>query len=75
MDLSYSSRVMSVFHMSREQAKARIHRVGQKNVCHYIYLIAEQTVDSKVLQSLRDKTDLAHLLIDEWRSGKNPYEP
>lgn len=58
-----------------EQSKARIHRVGQKNVCHYIYLIAEQTVDSKVLQSLRDKTDLAHLLIDEWRSGKNPYEP
>lgn len=57
-----------------EQAKARIHRVGQKNTCHYIYLTAENTVDLKVLRALRDKTDLARLLIDEWRCGKNPYE-
>lgn len=57
-----------------EQAKARIHRVGQKNTCHYIYLTAENTVDIKVLRALRDKTDLARLLIDEWRCGKNPYE-
>ena len=38
-----------------EQAKARIHRVGQRNPCTYIYLVAAGTVDEKVLQALRDK--------------------
>lgn len=56
-----------------EQAKARIHRAGQKENCHYIYLIAKNTVDRKVLRSLRNKTDLAKALVDDWRSGKNPF--
>lgn len=38
-----------------EQTKARIHRVGQKNGCTYIYLIAKGTVDSKILTALRNK--------------------
>ena len=41
-----------------DQAKARIHRVGQRENCHYIYLIARGTVDRKILRSLRDKIDL-----------------
>lgn len=57
-----------------EQAKARIHRVSQKNDCHYIYLIAKGTVDRKVLTSLRNKVDLARLLVDDYRKGKNPFE-
>ena len=57
-----------------EQAKARIHRVSQKNDCHYIYLIAKGTVDRKVLKSLRSKVDLAKLLVDDYRKGKNPFE-
>lgn len=57
-----------------EQAKARIHRVGQRNPCTYIYLVAAGTVDGKVLQALRDKADLARVLIDEYRAGKNPFE-
>ena len=57
-----------------EQAKARIHRVGQRNPCTYIYLVAAGTVDEKVLQALRDKADLARVLIDEYRAGKNPFE-
>ena len=57
-----------------EQAKARIHRVSQKNKCHYIYLIAKGTVDRKVLKSLRNKVDLAKLLVDDYRKGKNPFE-
>ena len=56
-----------------EQAKARIHRVSQKNTCHYIYLTASNTVDRKVLTALRDKADLAKLLVDDYRKGKNPY--
>lgn len=56
-----------------EQAKARIHRVSQKNDCLYIYLIAKGTVDRKVLKALRDKVDLAKLLVDDYRTGKNPF--
>ena len=57
-----------------EQAIARIHRVGQRNPCTYIYLVASGTVDEKVLQALRDKADLARILIDEYRAGRNPFQ-
>ena len=57
-----------------EQAKARIHRVGQRNPCTYLYLVAASTVDEKVLQALRDKADLARILIDAYRAGKNPFQ-
>lgn len=57
-----------------EQAKARIHRVSQKENCLYIYLIAKNTVDRKVLRSLRNKVDLAKLLVDDYRRGCNPFK-
>jgi SNF2 family DNA or RNA helicase len=57
-----------------EQTKARIHRVGQRNPCTYIYLVAAGTVDEKVLKALRDKADLARVLIDDYRAGKNPFQ-
>ena len=56
-----------------EQAKARIHRVGQKANCTYIYLTARGTVDEKVLESLRSKADLARILVDDYRLGNNPF--
>jgi SNF2 family DNA or RNA helicase len=56
-----------------EQAKARIHRVGQKENCSYIYLIAKGTVDEKVLKTLRNKSDLAKTLVDDYRTGTNPF--
>ena len=56
-----------------EQTKARIHRVGQKNACTYIYLIAKGTVDEIVLKALKDKANLAKALVDDARSGKNPF--
>jgi len=56
-----------------EQAKARIHRVGQKENCTYIYLAAHGTVDEKVLKALRDKADLARVLVDDYRRGLNPF--
>ena len=57
-----------------EQTKARIHRVGQRNPCTYIYLVAENTVDAKVLKALRDKANLAKTLIDDCRAGHNPFD-
>jgi SNF2 family DNA or RNA helicase len=56
-----------------EQAKARIHRVGQKENCTYVYLTAKNTVDEKILQALRDKADLARTLVDDYRNGNNPF--
>ncbi len=56
-----------------EQAKARIHRVGQRENCTYIHLIANGTVDMKVLDSLRNKADLAKTLIDDFRKDVNPF--
>ncbi len=57
-----------------EQAKARIHRVSQTENCLYIYLIAKNTVDAKILRSLRDKVDLARTLADDYRNGINPFQ-
>ena len=56
-----------------EQAKARIHRVGQRMPCTYLYLVARGTVDEKVLLALKDKADLARTLVDDYRNGKNPF--
>jgi SNF2 family DNA or RNA helicase len=56
-----------------EQTKARIHRVGQKRNCTYLYLIAKNTVDEKVLQALRSKADLAKTLVDDYMRGNNPF--
>jgi len=56
-----------------EQAKARIHRVGQEENCTYLYLVARGTVDEKVLKALRDKADLARTLVDDYRQGRNPF--
>ena len=59
---------------NHEQARARIHRLGQQNRCTYIYLQVKKTVDEKVLKALRDKADLARILVDEYRCGLNPFD-
>jgi SNF2 family DNA or RNA helicase len=51
-----------------EQAKARIHRIGQKNTCTYIHLIAKNSIDEKVLDALSKKKNIADLVVDNWRS-------
>ena len=57
-----------------EQAKARIHRAGQKEKCHYIYLVCKGTIDRKVLYALRKKVSLAKMLVDDYRKGGNPLK-
>ena len=57
-----------------EQAKARIHRAGQKEKCHYIYLVCKGTIDRKVLYALRKKVSLAKMLVDDYRKGENPLK-
>ncbi len=50
------------------QSLARIHRIGQKNTCTYIHLIAEGTVDETIQKALAKKEDLAKTIVDEWRN-------
>jgi len=59
---------------NHEQARARIHRVGQQKNCTYLYLVAKNTVDEKVLKALRSKADLARSLVDVYKKGLNPYD-
>ena len=51
-----------------EQAKARIHRIGQKNHCTYIHLVVDGTVDEKVMEALKSKKNMTDLVVDNWRS-------
>lgn len=50
-----------------DQCRARIHRIGQKNNCTYIHLVARNTVDEKVLSALAEKKSLADQVVDNWR--------
>lgn len=49
------------------QARARIHRIGQKNNCTYIHLICKNTVDEHVMQALQKKEDMARMVVDNWK--------
>lgn len=53
---------------NHEQAKARIHRIGQRHPVTYMYLIAEGTVDAKIFEALKSKKSIADLVVDDWRS-------
>lgn len=50
-----------------DQSKSRIHRIGQRNSCLYIHLVAENTVDETILKALAKKEDLAKTVVDDWR--------
>lgn len=50
-----------------DQCRARIHRIGQKNNCTYIHLVARNTVDEKVMSALAEKKSLADQVVDNWR--------
>jgi len=51
-----------------QQCRARIHRIGQRNACTYIHLLARGTVDEKVMEALRAKKSVADEVVDNWRS-------
>jgi len=58
MDFSYAN---------YEQAKARIHRIGQENKVTYIHLLAQGTVDEKIYSVLREKKSIADDVVDNWK--------
>ncbi len=50
-----------------EQARARIHRLGQRNTCTYVHLLAQDTVDEKIMAALKAKKSVADNIVDNWR--------
>jgi len=65
-----------------DQAKARLHRIGQKRPVTYIHLVVKGSIDEEVIRRLAKKQDLARLVVDELRKileggdtmKKKPYE-
>lgn len=48
---------------TRLQSEDRNHRIGQKNNVVYHDIVAPGTVDERVLENLRNKQDLAHMIM------------
>ena len=49
----------------RLQSEDRAHRIGQKKNVTYIDIIAEDTIDEKIVEALRDKIDIASQVMGE----------
>ena len=49
----------------RMQSEDRAHRIGQKKTVTYVDIIAEDTVDTKIVKSLRKKIDIASKVLGE----------
>lgn len=54
-----------------DQARCRIHRIGQRNACTYIHLLTKGTVDDKVLEALQQKRSVADDVVGHWRDYIN----
>ena len=49
----------------RMQSEARIDRIGQESPMTYIDIIAENTVDEKIVKALRKKVNIASQVMNE----------
>lgn len=48
-----------------EQSKKRIHRIGQNRSCFYWYLIVENSIEQKILRTLKQRRDYTNRLFEE----------
>jgi len=51
-----------------EQARARVHRIGQGNSVTYIHLLVKDTIDEDILTAIRAKKDVAEYIVDKSRA-------
>ena len=49
----------------RQQSEARIDRIGQEKPMTYIDIMAEDTIDTKIVKSLRQKVNIATEIMGE----------
>jgi SNF2 family DNA or RNA helicase len=52
---------------TRIQSEDRCHRIGQNNPVTYVDLIAEGTIDERVVKALQNKLDLSAKVLKEER--------
>jgi len=53
----------------REQAEGRIDRIGQRSLCRYVDLIVEDTIDERILTSIRDGQEIANRILKQGVRG------
>lgn len=53
-----------------EQARDRIHRVGQRRACTYFYLVVRGTIDEGLLETVQRKTTRQEAILAELRRHK-----
>jgi len=49
----------------RQQSEARIDRIGQTKPMTYIDIIAEDTIDDRIVKALRNKVNIANTIMGE----------
>lgn len=49
-----------------EQAKDRIHRIGQQNKCSYIHFITKGTIEEAIYEALKRYSDFGQKLFEEY---------
>jgi len=47
-----------------EQARARVHRIGQRNHVTYIQLVSKCTIDEDIVSALESKKNVADMVVD-----------
>jgi len=55
---------------SYEQSLARIHRPGQTRPVEYIHLLAEGTVDGKVMAALTQRANVVNAVLEQIKEGQ-----
>ena len=51
-----------------EQAKGRIYRKGQDKRCVYYFLVTPNSIEKKVLDTVKSGVDVSNQMLDEWAS-------
>ena len=52
-----------------KQSQDRIHRIGQNTKCTYYYLIAEETIDQVIYETLSRKKEMSAMVLEYLRAG------
>lgn len=54
-----------------EQSKKRTHRIGQEKTCFYWYLITENSIEEKILETLKIRRDFTNKLFEKMDKQMN----